>query len=155
MSIHHATIEWSHAPEGGSYSRRHAWSFDGGQVIPASASPLCVRPPFSDPAGVDPEEALVAAVSSCHMLWFLDLAKRAGFSPRTYRDAAAGCLGKNAEGREAMISVELAPEVTFEGKDPDDEQLAALHHEAHEHCLIAAWLRCLVEIRAARTRSLG
>lgn len=148
MSLHHAIIEWSHTPQAGSYSRRHSWSFDGGHVVLASASPLCVRPPFSDPTAVDPEEALVASVSSCHMLWFLDLAKRAGFSPRTYRDAAAGTLGRNAEGREAMVSIDLAPEVTFEGKGPSNEQLAELHHEAHERCLIAASLRCPVQIRS-------
>lgn len=147
MSLHHAIVEWSHAPEGASYSRRHCWTFDGGQVVLASASPLSVRPPFSDPAGVDPEEALVAAVSSCHMLWFLDLAKRAGFAPRTYRDAAEGGLGMNAEGRAAMVFVDLAPEVTFEGRAPGERELAELHDEAHEHCLIAASLRCPVRIR--------
>jgi len=120
------------------YSRRHQWHFDGGAVVPGSSSPHVVPLPYSDPAGVDPEEAFVASLSSCHMLWFLDLAARAGFVVDDYRDDAVGVMARNAAGRVAMTVVTLRPAVSFGGdRQPDRAVLERLHHEAHEHCFIA------------------
>ncbi len=137
MQTHHATIRW--IAEGdfakGRYTRAHAWQFDGGAVLRASASPANVPLPFADAAAVDPEEAFVAAVSSCHMLWFLDLARQAGFNVASYTDAAKGHM---TTGRKAHIArVDLTPEVTWTGVAPDAETLAKLHHEAHDRCFIA------------------
>ena len=120
------------------YSRRHAWHFDGGAVVPASSSPQVVPLPLSDPAGVDPEEAFVAALSSCHMLWFLDLAAKAGWLVDSYRDDAVGVMARNAEGRLAMTRVTLKPTVHFApGHCPDRATLQALHQVADESCYIA------------------
>jgi organic hydroperoxide reductase OsmC/OhrA len=120
------------------YSRRHAWLFDGGAVVPASASPHVVPLPFSDPAGVDPEEAFVASLSSCHMLWFLDYAARAGWLVDSYRDDAVGVLARNAEGQQAITRVTLRPAVQFApGRGPSPQELHDLHHRAHASCYIA------------------
>jgi organic hydroperoxide reductase OsmC/OhrA len=142
MSTYTATIRWSctASREGftkGQYSRAHEWSFDGGTVVPASPSPHTVPAPWSDPAGVDPEEAFVASLSSCHMLFFLQLAGRAGFAVENYVDEAEGVLEKNADGKMVMTRVTLWPHVTWSGDPPSAEQLADLHHRAHEACFIA------------------
>jgi organic hydroperoxide reductase OsmC/OhrA len=140
MSRYEATVAWE-AGEAGAflsrrYSRAHRWRFDGGADVPASASPQVVRVPLSDPAGIDPEEALVASLASCHMLFFLDLASRAGLDVVGYVDRATGEMGRNGDGREAMVQVTLHPQVTFAGAaDPDAVQ--ALHHRAHDACYIA------------------
>jgi organic hydroperoxide reductase OsmC/OhrA len=143
VADHVATIEWR--SDGGfregRYSRAHRWTFDGGAVVPASASPHVVAAPMSDPAGVDPEEALVASVSSCHMLWFLHLARDAGLDLTAYRDAARGTMGKDDRGRMAVTRIVLRPEIEFAGEAPGAEALARLHHEAHEKCFIANSLR--------------
>src|SRR5262245_54561777 len=97
------------------YSRAHRWTFDGGAQVPASSSPHVVPVPLSDPAGVDPEEAFVASLSSCHMLWFLSLAAKRGFVIESYRDEAVGILEKNAEGRPAITRVTLRPAIQFSG----------------------------------------
>jgi organic hydroperoxide reductase OsmC/OhrA len=120
------------------YSRAHQWGFDGGTSVRGSSSPHVVRAPMSDPAAVDPEEAFVASLSSCHMLWFLDLACRAGFVVDEYRDVALGTMAKNAEGKLAMTLVVLRPEVWFAGPQPSSEEFSRLHHQAHEECFIAA-----------------
>jgi organic hydroperoxide reductase OsmC/OhrA len=120
------------------YSREHRWVFDGGVEVPASASPHVVRAPWSQTAAVDPEEALVASISSCHMLFFLSLASKAGFVVERYEDHAVGSMGKNAAGKEAMLSVTLRPVIGFSGeKRPSEEELEHLHHQAHERCYIA------------------
>jgi organic hydroperoxide reductase OsmC/OhrA len=141
MAQHDATIAWSNDdPEGfakGTYSRAHRWTFDGGAVVAASASPSVVRPPWSVPAGVDPEEAFVASLSSCHMLWFLDLARRAGHVLADYEDEAQGTLEKCADGKVRMTRVTLRPRIAFVGPAPDAAALDALHHGAHEACFIA------------------
>ena len=93
----------------------HEWAFDGGAVVPASSSPSVVRVPFSDPAGVDPEEALVASLSSCHMLFFLDIAKQAGLVVEAYEDAAEGVMSEGVDGRIAMTVVTLKPRIVFGG----------------------------------------
>ncbi len=121
------------------YSRAHIWRFDGGAEVPASAAPAVVKPPMSDPAGVDPEEALVASLSSCHMLTFLYVAARKGFVIDEYTDDAIGVLEKNEAGRLAMTRVTLRPEVRFAGeKRPTSNELDAMHHQAHDQCIIAS-----------------
>ena len=143
MADHVATIEWR--SDGGfregRYSRAHRWTFDGGAIVPASASPHVVPEPMSDAAGVDPEEALVASVSSCHMLWFLHLARDAGLDVAAYRDEARGTMGKDDRGRMAVTRIVLRPEIEFSGEAPGAEALARLHQEAHEKCFIANSLR--------------
>lgn len=143
MADYFATVDWR--SEGGflegRYSRAHSWSFDGGAVVPASSSPHVVVAPMSDPAGVDPEEALVASVSACHMLWFLHMARDSGFDVAAYRDEARGRMGKDDRGRMAMTRIVLRPEIEFAGPAPDPEALSSLHHEAHERCFIANSLR--------------
>ena len=137
---HTATIAWQRADSAFTdrrYSRAHRWSFDGGLSVPASSSPHVVRLPFSDPNAVDPEEAYVAALASCHMLWFLDLAAQAGHVVDSYDDHAKGFMGKNAKGKDWVARVELAPRVRFFGNAPDAVALAALHHRAHEECYLA------------------
>ncbi|MDM5179624.1 OsmC family protein [Massilia sp. DJPM01] len=129
------------------YSRAHAWSFDGGLRVPASSSPLSVPLPMSDPAALDPEEALVASVSSCHMLFFLSLAARAGHVVDDYRDRAVGTLDKNADGKMAMTKIVLRPAISFaDGTRPDAAQLDALHHAAHAQCYIASSIKADVVI---------
>lgn len=124
------------------YSRRHTLRFDGGLTIPGSSSPQVVPVPYSDPAAVDPEEAFVAALSSCHMLWFLSLAAERGFRVDRYADTASGVMGRNAEGRIAMTQVTLRPAVAFSGASlPDRDAILALHHAAHEACFIANSVR--------------
>jgi organic hydroperoxide reductase OsmC/OhrA len=128
------------------YSRRHLLQFDGGAEVPGSSSPHSVPLPYSDPAAVDPEEALVASVSSCHMLWFLSLAAKAGFVVDDYRDDASGTMARNAEGRMAITVITLRPTVRFAGSQPSAEALQQLHHHAHDECYIAnsvkAEVRC-------------
>ena len=141
MSTYTATIRWNRTGEGdftrGQYSRSHEWAFDGGTVVPASASPGVVPSPWSDPAGVDPEEAFVASLSSCHMLFFLDFARRGGFIVDSYVDEALGEMGKDVSGRIAVTRVTLRPRVTYSGNQPTTEQITDLHHRSHEACFIA------------------
>jgi organic hydroperoxide reductase OsmC/OhrA len=142
MSTYTATVRWhaNESPEGfakGQYSRAHEWAFDGGAVIPASASPHVVPAPWSDLAGVDPEEAFIASLASCHMLFFLDFARRARFVVESYVDEAEGVLEKRPDGKIAMTKVTLRPQVSWAGDPPPAEQLSDLHHRAHEACFIA------------------
>ena len=141
MSTYTATIRWRRAGDGdfgkGQYSRAHEWSFDGGLTIPASPSPHVVPAPWNDPGGVDPEEAFVASLSSCHMLFFLDFARRAGFVISSYVDQAEGVLEKDADGRIAMTRVTLRPKIEWAGDAPSADQVADLHHRSHEACFIA------------------
>jgi organic hydroperoxide reductase OsmC/OhrA len=151
MSEHHATVRWEQA--GGpfakrQYSRAHSWTFDGGATVPAAASPSAVPLQFTDPAAVDPEEAYVAAISSCHMLSFLPLAALAGFEVLRYEDEAVGRMTKNERGTPWVSEVELRPRITWaEGKSPNAEQEADLHHRAHDDCYIAASVRTEIRVR--------
>jgi organic hydroperoxide reductase OsmC/OhrA len=153
MSAHTATISWRR--DGAQftdnrYSRSHVWHFDGGAEVRASASPAIVPLPLSDPQRVDPEEAFVASLSSCHMLWFLSIAAQQGYCVDAYDDEAAGRMGPDADGRLAMLEVTLRPSVRFSGAaQPDAAQLDALHHEAHEQCFIARSVRATVRIAPA------
>ena len=136
MSEHKVTLKWERGGAEFSYQkypRDHTWSFDGGHTMMATANPAYL----GNPAHVDPEEAFVASLSSCHMLWFLMLAAKQGFVVERYRDAAEGEMAKNAEGKLAMTVVTLKPEAAFDGKAPTRAELDALHHEAHERCFIA------------------
>ncbi|KVE40490.1 OsmC family protein [Burkholderia sp. BDU5] len=142
MSTYTAEVAWQkqegEAFTDNRYSRKHEWRFDGGVRVPASSSPHVVRVPFSDPAAIDPEEAFVAALSSCHMLWFLSLAAQKKFVVTGYRDVAEGTMEKNAEGKEVMTRVVLKPHVTFGGeRGPTREDVDRLHHAAHEACYLA------------------
>jgi organic hydroperoxide reductase OsmC/OhrA len=141
MSEHSAVVRWQRTDDAfasGRYSRRHEWRFDGGAVVAASASPAAVRAPWSDPAGVDPEEAFVAAISSCHMLWFLSLAASGGFVVDRYEDEAVGHMGRIADGRDAITEVTLHPRIDFGGhRRPEREEIEALHEAAHARCFIA------------------
>ena len=152
MSTYTATIRWDrNGAEGfakGQYSRAHEWAFDGGAVVAASASPHIVPAPWSDAAGVDPEEAFVASLSSCHMLFFLDFARRAGLVVEGYEDVAEGVMAKRDDGRMAMTLVTLRPQITWGGSAPDADALAALHHKAHEACFIANSVTCEVRIES-------
>ena len=128
------------------YSRRHVMRFDGGVEVPGSSSPHVVPVPMSDPTAVDPEEAFVASIASCHMLWFLALAAKKKFCVDRYADAAVGVMGRNAAGKEFISLVTLRPDVAFSGdRVPSREELHALHHRAHEECFIANSVR--TEIR--------
>ncbi len=151
MSRHTAEIAW--AADGGfaadSYSRRHEWRFDGGAVVAGSASPSIVPEPMSDPAAVDPEEALVAAAASCHMLWFLSLAREAGLDVASYRDRAEAEMGRIAPGRMAVTRITLRPEIAFAGEAPGRDALDRLHREAHERCFIANALKCEIRVESA------
>ena len=151
MSIYTAKIFWkTDSPElfvKNQYSRAHAWGFDGGIMVPASSSPHSVRLPFSVEAAVDPEEALVAATASCHMLTFLWLAAKAGFNISTYEDNAVGEMSSMEDGRQWISKITLDPQIEWIGDAPDAEQLADLHHRAHAQCYIANSIRSEVVIR--------
>lgn len=149
MATYRATIDWSLKPgedfAAGRYSRAHTLSFDGGAEVPASASPHVVGK-WADPAGVDPEEMLVAALSNCHMLTFLHKARLAGFVITAYRDEAAGVMAEIAPGRMAVTKVTLKPQITWDGAEPPAPDLDALHHAAHEDCFIANSVKCEVVV---------
>jgi organic hydroperoxide reductase OsmC/OhrA len=141
MSTYTATIRWTRDPSTdftkGQYSRAHSWEFDGGVTVRASPSPHVVPQPWSDLHAVDPEEAFVASLSSCHMLFFVDFARRAGFVVDEYVDEAEGVLDKRTDGKLAMTKVTLNPRVTWNGSPPGESTIADLHHRAHEACFIA------------------
>jgi organic hydroperoxide reductase OsmC/OhrA len=150
MSEHKAIIRWNRSGPDflkGKYSREHTWTFDGGVTIPASASPAVVPAPYSNPAGVDPEEAFVAAVSSCHMLTYVFLAYRQGFQVDSYQDEAIGTMRKNEKGVPWVGSIKLNPKITYSGEKrptPEDEQ--HLHHLAHEQCYISNSIKTEVTV---------
>jgi len=129
------------------YSRGHEWSFDGGVKISASSSPSGVPVPYSVVEAVDPEEALVAAAASCHMLWFLSLAARRGYIVESYFDNAIGIMEKNSEGKLAITRITLRPQVEFSVEQaPSAEELRSLHNLAHEECYIANSLKSEVVV---------
>ena len=149
MTTYTATIRWSRSGAtytDGRYSRAHEWAFDGGAVVAASSSPHVVPLPMSDAAGVDPEEAFVASLSSCHMLFFLDFARRAGFVADSYVDEAEGVMEKGADGRMWMSRVTLRPRAEWSGEAPDAAALADLHHKAHDACFIANSVKTEVRV---------
>ena len=142
MSVHEARIQWNRQPGepfvDSRYSRAHEWMFDGGVVVPASSAVSSVPLPFSKAENVDPEEAFVAAVSSCHMLTFLYLAAKKAFVVDSYHDRSVATMARNEKGRMAVTSVRLTPRVLFSGPSkPTDANVRRLHHDAHEECYIA------------------
>ncbi len=150
MATYTATVTW--ARDGAvftdrKYSRAHTVSFDGGVSIAGSSSPSVVKLPLSREDAADPEEMLVASLSMCHMLFFLDFASRAGFVLDSYEDAAEGVLGKDDRGRMAVTSVTLNPALAWSGdKQPTQADIADLHHKSHEACFIANSFRGDVHI---------
>jgi len=152
MSAHGAIIEWKRGDQpflDKRYSRAHRWTFDGGAVVPASSAPESVPTPMSDPSAVDPEEAMIASLSSCHMLWFLAFAAKAGLTVDSYHDAASGELDRDETGARYLARVTLRPVTAFTGRRPDQAELDALHHEAHGHCEMAHSVRASITIEAA------
>jgi len=153
VSIHTAEVCWvrNEAPFiDNKYSRVHRWTFDGGAVVPASSSPHVVRVPFSDPACIDPEEAFVAALSSCHMLWFLGLAAQHGYVIESYTDTAEGKMEKNVDGKEAITKVTLRPALVIASeKVPTDETIKKLHHDAHESCFLASSVKTEIVVEGS------
>ena len=141
MATHHATIRWFASPgedfAKGQYSRAHSWNFDGLTNVAASASPHIVPAPWSNAAAVDPEEAFVASAASCHMLFFLDFARRAGMIVTSYEDEAEGLMEKGEDGKTRITRVTLRPRIVYGDVAPTDEMLDDLHHKAHEACFIA------------------
>lgn len=144
-----AQVEWACDGDyaGNAYSRGHIWRFDGGLEIPASASPTVVPLPYAIEAAVDPEEAFVAAISSCHMMSFLDLARRANFVVSSYRDNAQGELSRVARGKMAITKVVLKPSIALvAAEEPDPTWLTDLHEKAHEVCFIANSVNCEIVV---------
>lgn len=141
MSLHAATVEWSRGDArfvDNRYSRRHLWRFDGGVEVPGSSSPHSVRVPYSDATAVDPEEAFVASIASCHMLWFLAIAAKRGHRVDTYADHAEGTLEKDADGHVSMTRVVLRPRIEWSGDVlPSASDIARMHDDAHHACYIA------------------
>ena len=151
MSGHSATVEWTRGDQpfvDKRYSRAHVWRFDGGAVVRGSSAPSGVPVPMSDPTAVDPEEAMVASLSSCHMLWFLAFAANAGLVLDRYLDEASGEMDKNEAGQRYLARVALNPVTTFTGRQPDQAELDALHHAAHDHCEMAHSVRAEITVTA-------
>ena len=150
MSRHTAHVAWQRDDQPFTdlrYSRRHVLRFDGGAEVAGSSSPQSVPVPMSDPQAVDPEEAFVASVSSCHMLWFLAIAARRGHRIDAYDDDAEGFLERDADGRTSMTRVTLRPRIAFSGEHPPSSaDVAALHDEAHHACYIANSIKTLVTV---------
>lgn len=150
MSEYKATIKWARTSPDflkGRYSREHTWTFDGGVTVPASSSPAVVPVPYSNTACVDPEEAFVASLSSCHMLTFLFLAQRQGFQIDSYEDEAIGVVAKNEAGAMWVSTVTLYPKIVFSGeKMPAAEDLERLHEAAHRQCFIANSVKTEVSV---------
>jgi organic hydroperoxide reductase OsmC/OhrA len=145
MSTYTATIRWERGDQSftdNKYSRAHTWLFDGGVRVPGSSSPHSVPLPYSRADAVDPEEAFVASLSSCHMLWFLAIAAKRGFCVNNYVDNAEGVMARNASGKFAMTQVTLRPRVDFVGSPmPTTSDIGAMHHKAHTECFIANSVR--------------
>lgn len=152
MSEHKAIIRWNRTGPDfakGKYSREHTWTFDGGLTVPASPAPSVVPAPWSNAANVDPEEAFVAAISSCHMLTFLWLVSREGLQIDSYEDEAVGRMTKNEHGVPWVSTVTLRPRIHWSGeKRPTPADLEQLHHRAHEECFIANSVKTVVSVEA-------
>jgi organic hydroperoxide reductase OsmC/OhrA len=153
MAEYFAEVQWQREPAEAfvdqRYHRQHEWHFDENVVVPASSSPHIVPLPYSQAAAVDPEEALVASLSSCHMLFFLSIAASAGFVVERYVDRACGRMDKNEAGARWMSQVVLKPAVEFSGKIPNADDLAKFHHQAHQQCFIANSVRTEVKLELA------
>jgi organic hydroperoxide reductase OsmC/OhrA len=151
LSTYRAIVDWRCEGDFASrrYSRVHTLSFDGGLTVAGTAGPANVNPRYSMEGALDPEQAFVASLAACHMLWFLDIAARAGFVIESYRDEAEGTLAAGSDGRQMMTRVVLRPKIAFTGdRQPTAEELAQLHHRAHEECFIANSVKSEVVVEA-------
>ena len=152
MSQYQAAVVWKRGDQifsDNHYSRAHEWRFDGGLSVPASSAPSSVPLPFSVAENVDPEEALVAALSSCHMLFFLAFACKKGYIVDSYEDSPVGYMEKNERNRSSITRIDLRPNIVFSGdKQPDAQEIKALHDLSHDHCYIANSLKATVNIEA-------
>jgi organic hydroperoxide reductase OsmC/OhrA len=129
------------------YSRKHTWAFDGGTEVPASSSPQVVPLPMSDASALDPEEAFVAAISSCHMLFFLSIAASSNYIIETYEDKAEGIMSKNESGQMVMADIILKPKIIFSGPNiPTAEQINSLHDSAHKKCYLANSVKSTIKV---------
>jgi len=150
VSTYSAEVAWARGDQNffdGRYSRAHVWRFDGGVTVDASSSPFVVPTPMSLERAIDPEEAFVASLSSCHMLWFLSFAAKEGYVVDSYRDQPVGVMASNEAGRLAMTLITLRPMAVFSGpKQPDRALLEGLHRAAHQECFIASSVRSEVRI---------
>ena len=158
MSEYQARIRWQRQPGerfvDSRYSRAHSWEFDGGVTVPASSAVSSVPLPYSKAENVDPEEAFVAALSSCHMLTFLYLAAKEKFIVDSYDDLALGTMTRNEKGRLAVTSVRLAPKIAFSGPSaPTEEDVRRLHHAAHEECFIANSVLTAISVEGTWTHT--
>jgi len=153
MSRHTAEVSWTRGGArfiDGRYSRGHVWRFDGGAEIAASSSPHSVPLPYSRREAVDPEEAFVASVSSCHMLWFLSIAAKRGHAVEEYVDDAEGFLEPDAEGRMSMTQVVLRPRIVFAADTPASaDDIRAMHEAAHHACFIANSVKTAISVLSA------
>ena len=153
MAHHTASVIWEYPGETfttGQYSRTHRWRFDGGAEVVASASPAVVPPPHSDPGAVDPEEAFVASLSSCHMLWFLSIAAERGVAVERYQDEAEGRMETDERGKSSITRVTLRPRIRYAGQKPTEQEEDQMHREAHETCFIANSVRTTVVVEPHR-----
>lgn len=153
MSKYNVTVSWERQEANftdNKYNRLHHWQFDGGEIVPASSSPQVVPTPLSDSSAIDPEEAFIASLSSCHMLWFLSIAAKRGFVVDKYNDKAEGLMGKNKNGKLAITEVTLRPHVKYlSSLTPGIEEDAEIHHEAHEKCFIANSVRTEIIVKSS------
>ncbi|WP_370980812.1 OsmC family protein [Agaribacterium sp. ZY112] len=142
MSTYQAQVKWQRAKDEGyidnKYSRAHLWQFDGGLSVAASSSPHIVPEPYSVAANVDPEEAFIASISSCHMLFFLSIAAKRGFIVDSYLDKTEGYMGKDQSGCISITQVRLNPHIIFSADTcPSSKDIDNIHHQAHQQCFIA------------------
>ncbi len=155
MSEHVAVVQWKCNQAkftDNKYSREHIWKFDGGAEIFASSSPHVVPVPYSNSACVDPEEAFIASLSSCHMLWFLSIAAKKKFVVESYTDRVVGVMEKNEDGRLSITKIYLHPEVSFTGDNlPTEQQIKAVHEEAHHSCFLANSVKTEITFEATIT----
>jgi len=152
MSQYQATIKWRRQTDeefiDNKYSRAHIWQFDGGETIQASSSPQVVPLPYSVESNIDPEEAFIASISSCHMLFFLSFAAKRKFLVKSYIDKANGIMQIDCDNKMSMTDVTLNPKVEFSGdKQPTQEQIDKLHHNAHKQCFIANSIKTKIHIK--------
>lgn len=152
MSTYTATISWKREDQhfvDNQYKRAHKWEFDGGEIVRASSSPHVVPAPLSDPSAVDPEEAFVASISSCHMLWFLSIAAKRGFVVNHYSDSAEGILAKDENGKLSITEVKLRPHVIYdEDSSPNEDINQEMHHQAHKKCFIANSVKTEINVKS-------
>ena len=155
MFEHIAVVQWQRNQAtftDNQYSREHIWKFDGGVEILASSSPHVVPVPYSNAACVDPEEAFIASLSSCHMLWFLSIAAKKKFVVDSYTDQAIGLMSKNEDGKLAITRVNLRPQVIFAGDNlPTTKQIEEIHNQAHHSCFLANSVKTEIIVEAVVT----